>query len=158
MIKGDILALDIEKKIRIEKENYNDNLGGIFIISPKDDIKTPSYDVQKDEDKITIFMPKRMVEKYAELQSDPDSHNILNSIFVIPVLSDVLKILKEDEDSYENCDWAFVIKDKLDKLKIPLDSIDNYYETSNKIFSTLTESSLDVLKALIENKSVNSYE
>lgn len=150
LMKGDILALDTEKKIRIEKEDFNDNIGSIFIICPNDDIEVPTYDVQEDEDKITIFMPRVMVKKYSELESNPDSHSILNSIFIIPVLSEVMRILKEEPNKYEECDWAIVVNDKLKKLDISLESIENYYEVANKIFNTLAESSLDVLKELLE--------
>lgn len=150
--KNDILALDYEMTVEIDKEDLNSNTGNIFVICPNDDIEVPAYDIQEDEDKITILLPRKLFKTYAEVQADPDSHNILNTMFIIPVLSEALRILKSENEKYDECEWAKVLHKKLEKLNLNLESIEDYYEAANKILHTITEASLDNLKTILESK------
>ncbi|EJT5917557.1 hypothetical protein N2W20_002055 [Clostridium perfringens] len=147
--RGEILAHDTDKIINIEKSGDSDKVPSIFAITFEEGkLKTP-LNWQASGKKIIIKISKDNFTRYKQLAKIENFRPALANILIIPVLTDIISVIKEDSEdgvySLSSEDECYkVIEDKLVALG---------YESPTKLKS---ETSVSVAYQLLGNLLDNS--
>lgn len=147
--KGEILANDTEKIIDIEKTGESDRVPSIFAITFEEGKLKSPLTWQASGKKIIIKISKDNFSRYKQLAKKENFRSALANMIIIPVLTDVISVIKEDSDVEEYTlsseDECYkVIEDKLIALG---------YESPTKLKS---ETSVSVAYQLLGNLLDNS--
>jgi hypothetical protein len=144
--KGDILALDRDRVINIEKSvDSAEQSTSIFAITVLDN-DNESVDWQDENEKILIKLSRSNYERYKSINNSQNLRSTLASLFVVPVLVEIISEIKKDEDAFEHCKWAHIIKKKLENTSLQSSSA---ISIAYKILPNLIEKSLMDIEDLL---------
>ena len=147
--RGEILAHDTDKIINIEKSGDSDKVPSIFAITFEEGKLKSPLNWQASGKKIIIKISKDNFTRYKQLAKMDNFRPALANILIIPVLTDIISVIKEDSEdgvySLSSEDECYkVIEDKLVALG---------YESPKKLKS---ETSVSVAYQLLGNLLDNS--
>lgn len=150
--KGSILALGEPQKFDAAK--HIDPLRktpSIFTLRNSQKSE-PSIDYDLSSEKIVIHLSKEVFENYIFLKEGPSFQPILASMIVLPVLAEVLNILKNSEnEEFEDRRWFRVLRMKLEDAGIPLEGNEFKNESGIKTAANLIGSTfLDSFQRLAQ--------
>lgn len=133
--KGDILAVGRQLNFDADKKADSiKNITSIFSVQPTENEEPAYVDMSTSTEKIIIWLPPSLFERYKELKQDPSLTSVLASMLVTPVLTEILQDLKErDEEAligYEQCRWFKVLKRRLKEIGIEYDSAGGFTDNS----------------------------
>ncbi|HOQ05639.1 MAG TPA: hypothetical protein PKY88_10550 [Anaerohalosphaeraceae bacterium] len=101
--------------------------------------ETGEIHISLNSDKINVFLPKNMFDKYEALRTDKQKEGIITSLLGIPVLMEGLKFIKEttDENLSENRQyrWFRSLENKLREMGINIKNEENTFEAAQKVFA-----------------------
>lgn len=142
--KGDILAIDTNKIINIQKDD--DGLKkspSIFSISSLDNNKE-SLNWEAGSEKILIILSKDNFEKYKSINNNPKFKSVLATLIVLPVITEIICKFEELEEEFEDSRWFRVLQKQLVKLGINTDAMGSGQAVAiaQKILPGLLEKSL----------------
>lgn len=148
---GDKLKFDA-----VYKKDILKNTSSIFNIKCDDEIK--AIDISTEYEKIYIYLPKNIFELYEYHRVDELRHPVINAIIIVPVLSEVLRIMRDSADQNEQLAekrWYKTIKNKLTKLsrgnQAEYDKLlDNIIGTAQMLVGDSALQGLTNLKLLVE--------
>jgi hypothetical protein len=97
--EGNILGIGDSYKINIKKdEDKVKQIKSLFEINfHSEDNKRISYSIATDSNKIHIFIPRKDYEFYDSASQNPSLKSTLDSLFIVPVLHDLLSRIKLEE-------------------------------------------------------------
>jgi hypothetical protein len=97
--EGNILGIGDSYKINIKKdEDKVKQIKSLFEINfHSEDNKRISYSIATDSNKIHIFIPRKDYEFYESASQNPSLKSTLDSLFIVPVLHDLLSRIKLEE-------------------------------------------------------------
>lgn len=137
---GDVLALDRSIKINIDKTGDSlKKMPSIFSIVPDEKCRG-TIRWTDDGCKIIIHLSKDNFSKYKILRNRRDFADVMASIIVIPVLTEIICNIQNDENCYAESLWIRVIKDRLKAV-----GIDSHEKIQGKDSSDLAYKLLDGL-------------
>ncbi len=147
--KGSIMAIGLEKVLRIEKENDDlANVPSIFSVTEIIDPKVTDIVIDYSGDKIGIRLPSTAYRKFVTQNSNnPNAQPVLHAMLIIPALIKCLEEVKhsgEDYYSYEERRWFRSILKAAKKLNIDINE--------ENIFDIDT---FDLAQKLMNNTTIN---
>jgi hypothetical protein len=97
--EGNILGIGDSYKINIKKdEDKVKQIKSLFEINfHSENNKRISYSIGTDSNKIHIFIPRKDYEFYDSASQNPSLKSTLDSLFIVPVLHDLLSRIKLEE-------------------------------------------------------------
>lgn len=142
--KGDILAIDTNKIINVQKDD--DGLKkspSIFSISALDNNKE-SLNWEAGSEKILIILSKDNFEKYKSINNNPKFKSVLATLIVLPVITEIICKFEELEEEFEDSRWFRVLEKQLTKSGINTDTMSSGQAVAiaQKILPGLLEKSL----------------
>lgn len=143
--KGDILAVTDRRKISVNKNQRGVKRAGSifnFKISEKKD-EMLSWEV--NDKFIDIKLYKDYFNEY-KINMGNGSEYVLGSMFIAPVLTEILIDMKSDEDIYEGDYWAESLKSLLLKLNLDLDNDSCISNVVYKILEEIMDKSIEYIK------------
>lgn len=148
--KGEILAHDLNKIIEVQKSGDSDKVPSIFSITYEEGKLHSPLTWQASGKKIIIKISEDNFKKYKQLAKVEKYVSILSNILIVPVLTDIISVIKEDSMSDEytlsNEDECYkVIENKLKDL--------GYFSPS----SLRKETSVSIAYKLLENLLDSSF-
>lgn len=149
--KGDVLAIDTNKIINIEKNDDNIKKSpSIFSIVALDDNKE-SINWEPDTDKILIKLSKYNFERYKSINNNPQFKSVIATLIVLPVIVEVIANLSDLEQDFEDSRWFKVIERQLRKVNVDIDNINtgSAISIAQKILPGLLEKSLTNIEQLL---------
>lgn len=130
--KGNIIAIGIEKIIRIEKEDDDlANVPSIFSVTEIKDKKIDEIVMDYSGNKIGIRLPSKVYRKFVTQNSqNPNAQPVLHAMLIIPALIQALEEVKHSGDDYylyEDRRWFRAIQkaSKKDGTELNQESITN---------------------------------
>jgi hypothetical protein len=163
---GEILAIsDHFYNIPVDAYDPLADRPSIFSIRQQND--HPDEDISVDifsDDKIRILLNRETYDKYRKLYEAPEVRTVLASMFVVPVLVDVLSYIKhagvDELESVSTKKWYSVILSRLSALNIDLAAESSMTKVANivlpNVFKTSVESFTQVFDALIPSGGANN--
>ena len=160
--KGDILALELGRTIKLDSE-YEREVSGVVLITEYSgeniDIKYASADEEGEgADYITIRLPNNTYDRYSKLRKrklyKKDVERFLQATVVLPAIVEAVTLLKyeqqydlpEDTYKYSGALWAESIEGALRKKGIDLrETNQTGYELANCILKDVVGDSLNDL-------------
>lgn len=145
--KGSIMAIGLEKVIRIEKEEDDlANVPSIFSVTEIINLQQNDILIDYTGDKIGLRLPTQVYRKFVTQNSNnPNAQPVLHAMLIIPALVKCLEEVKhsgEDFYQYEEKRWFRSIAKAAKKLNIDLneETISNIdtFELSQKLMKNTT--------------------
>ena len=156
--KGYVIAISDVKTVEIEKKKEDfKSPKSVFVIIPDSDLQS-EYDVVMDDELIKIRLPEKTFLQYKDLVNTTISQNVSFSIFVVPVLVNILWELRNEDarERYQDKKWYKVLNRKIsEKLGFPIED-DNRFDNVDllKLSQQLIDSpiivAIDDLKKIFE--------
>lgn len=142
--KGDILAIDTNKIINVQKDDDGlKKTPSIFSISALDNNKE-SLNWEAGTDKILIILSKDNFEKYKSINNNPKFKSVLASLIVLPVITEIICNFEDLEEDYEDTRWFRVLEKQLRKAGVNTENMGSGQAVAiaQKILPGLLEKSL----------------
>lgn len=136
--KGDVLAVDRDRKITIGKTGDSmKKVSSIFSIvcDESNDDNTLTWSDNGNE--ILIHLSKYNCERYKSISQNSNFTYILAVSVVIPVLVEIIKELQNDINSFEDSTWINVLNKRLEFIGIDLENNDNETNASTIAYKIL---------------------
>lgn len=149
--KGDILAIDTNKIINVQKDDDGlKKTPSIFSISSLDNNKE-SLNWEPGTEKILIILSKNNFEKYKSINNNPMFKSVLATLIVLPVITEIICKYEELEEEYEDSRWFRVLEKQLTKAGVNMDTINSGQAVAiaQKILPGLLEKSLVNIEQLL---------
>lgn len=150
---GDVLAIAMDQVINIKKQdNELKKSSSLFNITLSDSDDPLTWFI--DNDSILVKLPKNSFDRYRNLISSTQSQNILTSIIVAPVLTEILTLLKNDADCFDSVEFIDILNITLKNIGIQISDLKNIDPICNityKIIDNLLPNALYDLENLIMN-------
>lgn len=160
--KGNFMAIDYETVISVDKdiEDEVDIPSIITLFKKEDQNEAVSFDFSSD--RIYIYMNKKTWENYNTLRNSGKTFiNIINSIMIIPAISQAIKYVKEPDDEethYSDKRWFRSLRVILENNDYDLNSNkfknEDNYTIAQVILNNMIEKSVDALNGLRERERV----
>jgi hypothetical protein len=153
--KGDILAVGNSRVLKIDKEeDALRKVPSIFVITESKDKNSQDVDWEIEDKKIIIKLSSSNFEKYKNLRMNDPLKPILASLFVLPVLTELIADLKEgNTEQYEDRKWYRVIVKRLKQLGYDIESGAEYgvsaYSMAQMILGNTLSNSLNSLEEIL---------
>lgn len=148
--KGDILAIACDQSITITKDDSPTG-SSLFNITVSDKNTHLSWEI--DNSSILIKLPKKDSELYDSLIHYKQSRNILTSMIIMPIVTEILTVLAFDRNSYDES-FTSKIDTSLSNIGFSIDSLHGKESISTLSFKLmddlLTKSLLDLESILVE--------
>ena len=154
--KGDILAIS-ENFYKIPLTNYDPLADKPSIFSIRRQVNNPNEEISVNlmNHKITILLNEEIFEKYQNINTAPETRTIISSLFAIPVLVDILQLLKyasnDELENYIEFKWYQVITTRIKELNINLSDYDTMTPVANMILPHVFKSNLDQFSLVFKN-------
>ena len=151
---GELLATGEDQELIIEKEDSLTSVPSIFaIVENQDkDITCPTW---ISDEQILIKLPEKQYRNYALLSQTPGVREVLITMFIIPVLVDILSRFKEIKDEFNEAresEWGKIIIDKLDDLEIDLETEDDLFSVAFRIFDNIENKAMENIQKILDEE------
>lgn len=142
--KGDILAVDKDRVVQIDKEiDPLKNFPSIFIITENKEKNPLDIAWEIKDKKIMIKLSKDNFRIYRDLKVNEALKPVLASMFVIPVLTELLVDIKQSKmEEYEEARWYRVIVRRLKSIGIDIEAGQEINDSAFSIAQQLLGSTL----------------
>jgi len=123
--KGQILALDDEQIIEVTRPTLP-AIESIFEIKSSEDITDGRFDIDTDQDRITITMGEKTYQLVQQLrQTDGDTKAVVMNALYAPVVMQVLEQLSEQGyEPFEQYRWLHPFRARCEVSDVDIDKID----------------------------------
>lgn len=148
--KGEILAHDLDKSIKIEKSGENERVPSIFSITYEEGKVIEPLTWQPSGKKIIIKISKDNFIRYKNIANIEDFRAALANMIIIPVLTEIISMIKVESDSEqytlsEEEECFRIIENKLIRLGYEIPSMlkrDTSTAIAYKLLGNLLDNSL----------------
>ena len=131
---GDVLAWSSPKRYSAEKETYR-SIRAMMDYSSSETVIPGEYVLKTEEEHVLITVHPTFLEKLKIFGLKREGQDILRASLIVPVIIELLFLLKEDKSLAENYLWASVLADKCDQLNVDLGKPEEFSNYAQKLLS-----------------------
>jgi len=154
--KNEILAVCHNvRQIIISNNETLKEVHSIFNVQKNSEIDNIKYD--PNHNRILIMVPEETGNIYLKSRQSKEKIRILNSILLMPIMTNIINDMKECEEEFSNRSWFKTLIKKMDEIAKEKNTsreslLENSFETAQILLKNITIDSIKEFKHLLESK------
>lgn len=129
---GDVLAWSYPRRDSAEKGVYR-SIRSMLDYSTSDEIEVGDFVLKTDENIVLITVNPKFLEKIKIYQMREDGQKVLAASLIVPVIIQLLNLLKDNDELAEEYSWATVLADKCEQIDADLENTVEFAAYAQKI-------------------------